>query len=233
MCDRKIGPYECCSVVEGDCLELIKQIPDGAVDAVITDPPYGMKWGGRITRGPNGTGKRTPSRHYGVTIVGDDKAFDPLPFLHFPKVILWGFQHYPERLKPGTLLVWLKRYDDGFGSFLSDGEAAWMNTGCGLYVMRDVSLQGDSNNRLHPTEKPVKIMQWCIEKAGFPMTILDPFCGSGTTLVAAKKLARHFLGFEIMPEYCAIARHRLAAVDTQLTLDWLENWTEQELFSQT
>jgi tRNA G10 N-methylase Trm11 len=59
-------------------------------------------------------------------------------------------------------------------------------------------------------------MAWCI--AGNPDTILDPFAGSGTTLVAAKKLGRHFLGFEISPEYCQIARDRLARIDAQPSL---------------
>jgi site-specific DNA-methyltransferase (adenine-specific) len=218
-CSRKIGPYDCCSVVQGDCWDLMLSIPDGVVDAIISDPPYGMSRHGRYQVGSNGDGKGRKSNRWGETVIGDDQPFDPTPlFIRFPVAVLWGFQHFPDKLSRGTLLVWLKRYDDGFGSFLSDGEAAWLNRGCGLYVMRDVSLQGESSQRLHPTQKPEAVMEWCIQKAGNPETILDPFCGSGTTLVAAKKLGRHFLGFEISPEYCEISRDRLARIEAQPNL---------------
>ncbi len=215
-CGRKIGPFECCSVVQGDSEVLCLNLLGGEVDAVITDPPYGMSWDGKVTRGPNGTGKQGPTKHYATSIVGDNKEFDPSPLFKFKRVVLWGMQHFPQHLERGTVLVWLKRYDDGFGSFLSDADCAWMNHGCGVYCQRDTSLQGEE--RVHPTQKPVAIMEWCIERAGNPEVILDPFCGSGSTLIAAKKLGRHFLGFEISAEYCDIARKRLAAIDAQPNL---------------
>jgi DNA modification methylase len=58
-------------------------------------------------------------------------------------------------------------------------------------------------------------MQWCIRLFPKAETIFDPYCGSGTTLVAAKKLGRHFLGFEISEEYCKIARERIARIEAQ------------------
>lgn len=194
------------TIFHGDCREILPHLPK--VDAVVSDPPYGMSWDGRVTRGKNGTGSVGPTRHYGVTIAGDDAPFDPSPFLGFPEVLLWGFNHYPERLSRGTVLVWLKRYDDGFGSFLSDAEVAWLNTGHGVYCRRDVSMQGESGTRIHPTQKPVGVMQWCL---GFIEggVILDPFMGSGTTLVAAKRLGRQAIGIEIEEKYCEVAVERL------------------------
>jgi len=181
------------------------------VDAVISDPPYGMSWDGRIVRGPNGTGKSGPTRHFGETIAGDDEPFDPGPWLEYPRVVLFGSNHFSARLPVGTTLVWIKRYDSGYGSFLSDAEIAWMKGGHGVYCHRDVSLQGESNNRAHPTQKPVGLMRWCIEKAGVPEggIILDPFMGSGTTLRAAKDLGRKAIGIEISEAYCEIAVKRL------------------------
>jgi hypothetical protein len=71
----------------------------------------------------------------------------------------------------------------------------------------------------HPCPKPEGWMTWAVDLASLEgETILDPFAGSGTTLVAAKKLGRHFLGFEISPEYCEIARDRLARIDAQPSL---------------
>ncbi len=189
----------------GDCLEILPSL--GKVDAVVTDPPYGMAWNGKVTRGKNGTGKQGPTRNYGETITNDDRQFDPFPWLHYSQVIMFGFQHFNDRLPPGTVLVWLKRYDSGFGSFLSDADIAWMKGGCGVYCFRDLSLQGDSNNRRHPTEKPVPLMRWCIEKT--TGTVRDPFMGSGTTGVACANLGRKFEGIEIEEKYFDIACRRI------------------------
>jgi DNA modification methylase len=193
------------TIYHADCREILPHI---VADAVVSDPPYGMNWNGKITRGKNGTGKVGPTKHFGRTIVGDSKPFNAAPFLDFPEVLLWGFNHFPHHLGPGTALVWIKRYDEGYGSFLSDAEIAWLNGGCGVYCKRDVSLQGESSNRLHPTQKPVGIMAWCL---GFikGQTILDPFMGSGTTLRAAKDLGRKAIGIEIEERYCEIAVNRL------------------------
>jgi DNA modification methylase len=71
----------------------------------------------------------------------------------------------------------------------------------------------------HPCARPLDQLEHIVEQWAKPHgTILDPFCGSGTTLVAAKKLGRHFLGFEISEQYCEIARRRLAKIDAQPSL---------------
>lgn len=195
------------AIYHGDCRDLLPLLP--SVDAIVSDPPYGMAWDGKVTRGKNGTGAVGPTRHYGTVIAGDTEPFDPSPFLEYPEVLLWGFNHYPDRLHRGTALVWLKRYDQGFGSFLSDAEIAWLNRGCGVYCRRDVSMQGESSHRVHPAQKPEALMQWCL---GFieGTLICDPFVGSGTTLVAAKRLGRKAIGIELEEKYCEIAAKRLA-----------------------
>jgi len=203
----------------GDCLDILPTLEAGSVDAVITDPPYGMKWNGKITRGPNGTGKKGATCSYGITIQNDDKSFDPLPFLNFKKVIMWGFHHYSDKLPPGSILVWVKRYDNGFGSFLSDADLAWMKGGCGVYCFRDMSLQGESMDKLHPTQKPLPLMKWCIENySEVGDLILDPFMGSGTTGVAAVQLGRRFIGIEIDPGYFEIATKRIKQAQQQMLL---------------
>jgi DNA modification methylase len=196
-----------CRLIQADCLEVLPTL-DG-VDAVVTDPPYGMNWDGKKTRGKNGTGKKGKTRNYGREIVGDNTPFDPSPLMQFPKLILWGFNHFPNALERGTALVWLKRYDGGFGSFLSDAEIAWVNSGHGVYCKRDLTLQGESSHRVHPTQKPVSIMEWCLQFVPNAHTILDPFMGSGTTGVACAKLGRRFIGIEIDPGYFDIAVRRI------------------------
>jgi len=189
------------TIYHGDCREWT-----GHADSVVSDPPYGMGWDGRVTRGPNGTGKRGPTRHHGRTIVGDDGSFDPAPWIGYDDVILWGSNHYAQRLPVGTTLVWVKRYDSGFGSFLSDAEIAWEKGGHGVYCYRDMSLQGESSQRVHSNQKPLGLMRWCVERVWG--CVLDPFMGSGTTLVAAKSLGRRSIGIEIEERYCEIAATR-------------------------
>jgi site-specific DNA-methyltransferase (adenine-specific) len=195
------------TIYHGDCRELLGEFSREA--AIVSDPPYGMRRHGRYQTGANGDGPGRRSQAFGQTVFGDDKPFDPSFMLGHPEVLLWGFNHFPQHLQKGTALVWLKRYDDGFASFLSDAEIAWLNTGCGVYCKRDMSLQAESSNRHHPSQKPIDIMQWCL---GFvkALAVIDPYMGSGTTLVAAKNLGRKAIGIEIEERYCEIAAKRLS-----------------------
>lgn len=193
----------------GDCRDILPTL--GRVDAVVTDPPYGMSWDGKVTVGKGGHGKTgAKAKHHGVTIAGDDQPFDPSPFDHIPLRLFWGFNHFPERLTKGRALVWIKRSDEGFGSFLSDAELAWCSVGHGVYCFRDQSLMGETKERAHPTQKPVPLMKWCLQQFPKAQIILDPFMGSGTTGVAAVKLGRQFTGIEIEPRYFDIACRRIA-----------------------
>jgi DNA modification methylase len=129
---------------------------------------------------------------------------------------VWGGNYFTDTLPPrGKWLIW----DKGQTDFsLADCEMAWTSLQGAtrrIQYARALALQ---DGKEHPTQKPLAVMMWNVAQIGNPDTILDPFCGSGTTLVAAKKLGRHFLGFEISPEYCDIARDRLARIDAQPNL---------------
>jgi site-specific DNA-methyltransferase (adenine-specific)/modification methylase len=106
-------------------------------------------------------------------------------------------------------LVWLKRKDSAFGSFLSDAEIAWCSEGHGVFCFKDQTLMAETHERHHPTQKPVPLMKWCIENLPAVRTIFDPFMGSGTTGVAAVQLGRKFIGCEIEPKYFDIACRRI------------------------
>lgn len=187
-----------------DCVDVL---PELSADAIVTDPPYGMKWDGRVTSGPNSNSvSNAKSWSFGRTIAGDDQLFDPSRWLSYREVILWGANHYASALPRGTMLVWIKRNDDAFGSFLSDAEVAWMKGGHGIYCFRDVGYKTDEW-RDHPTQKPETLMRWCVSQTSG--VILDPYMGSGSTLVAAKRLGRKAVGIEIEERYCEIAANRL------------------------
>jgi len=204
-------------IYHGDCREILPLLDAGSVDLVLTDPPYGIGLDTDNSRFSGGTKGHIAKRGNGVgsaagrPIIGDAKPFDP-SFLVGVGLwqIVWGWHNFPDKLPRGACLVWLKRYDEAFGSFLSDAETAWMSKGHGVYCRRDLSNNAIANDRVHPTQKPVSLMRWCIEFFPNAQTILDPFMGSGTTLRAAKDLGRKAIGIEIEEKYCEIAVKRLA-----------------------
>jgi len=195
-------------LILGDCLQVMPTL--GRFDAVVTDPPYGMKWDGKVTVGQGGHGRSgAKAKHYGKTILNDDRPFDPSPFAEIKNRLFWGFNHFPQHFGKGRALVWIKRSDEAFGSFLSDAELAWCSSGHGVYCFRDQSLMAETKHRAHPTQKPVPLMEWCIGQFPDAKTILDPFMGSGTTLVACQRMGRHGTGIELDPDYFDIACRRV------------------------
>lgn len=202
------------TIYHADCLQIIGEIE---VDAVITDPPYGMKWD---TNNARFSGGATPRKSYhsrgkawDAGVIGDDVEFDPTPFLRFERVVMFGSNHFGSRLPVGTTLVWVKRNEWAYGSFLSDAEIAWMKGGHGVYCFRDTSMNGGGANfeKLHPTQKTVKVMNWCLDKAKIPIgaTVLDPYMGSGTTAIACIRTGRKFIGIEIDESHCRTAADRI------------------------
>lgn len=192
-----------CTLYNADCREVLPTL--AKVDAVITDPPYGIGRDGQIkTTGGNGGRKAYEfmgwdgSRPDDETITAIVGAGDT--------VILWGGNYFSDLLPPSMRwLVW----DKGQRINQSDGELAWtsMQQALRICTMNRVELLTDGAE--HPTQKPVKLMRWCIEQAGNPQTILDPFMGSGTTGVAAVQMGRSFIGIEREPKYFDIACKRI------------------------
>ncbi len=186
----------------GDCLEIMPLMEPESVDLLLTDPPYGIGWDTNYSRFSRGTNNKE-------SVKNDDSPFNPIPFLSFPKIILWGANHYADKLPRGSWLIWDKRNEDGT-AFLSDGEIAWWNHGEGVYI-KPISAQWHRSTAggFHPTQKPILLMEWCIIKSESRGLVLDPFLGSGTTCVAAKNLNRKSIGIEIEHKYCEIAVKRL------------------------
>jgi len=232
-CGRKIGPYNCCSVVCGDCLSLMAALPDGCVDAVITDPPYGVGLVGKTAK-QRGGGQTIRPGEYGHP---DTRAY-------ILKVVIPAIEQCLRisrtvAVTPGARSAFLYPEPTDIGCFFSaagTGMGRWGFT-CSqpiLFYGSDPYLEhslgprpnsfgqtypNDANEIDHPCAKPMRQWKWLVGRASLEgYTILDPFLGSGTTAVAAKKLGRHFLGFEISEEYCRIARERIALVEAQPSL---------------
>lgn len=195
-----------------DCLEFMKQLPDKCVDLVLTDPPYGI-----FKRKDSGImfGKET--------IYSKDKTasdWDNRPTKEYideikrisKNYVIWGGNYMADLIgyckEPW---VWDKKtgnngYADGELAFTSyDGTLRiYHHQWCGAF--KD-SERGE--RAIHPTQKPVQLMQWCLRKTNENDLILDPFLGSGTTAVACQNLHRNFIGIEIDKKYCEIAEKRL------------------------
>jgi DNA methylase len=194
--------------------------------SIVTDPPYGTNWCTDSTRFSGGVSKnvrqkRGDGRDDWGKIEGDATPFDPSPWLNFSRVVLWGANHYAARLPVGTTLVWIKKDDRLFGTFLSDAEIGWMKTGHGVYCFRKTfapptrakEARGTTVylSPAHPTQKPVALMSWCLRRAKVLAgeTVLDPFMGSGTTGVACMRRRCHFIGVEKDERYFEIALKRI------------------------
>jgi len=206
------------TIYHGDCGDVA--IPPDA--AIISDPQYPND--GDSTRFSGGQSpyiernkQRGPGRAWKVE--GDDKTFDPIPWSTAAWVVLWGYQHFASSIPTGSVLVWLKRAPHLLGTFLSDCELGWCRGGTGVYALAHkfhaATRLGEARQNgqcVHPHQKPVKLMEWSIERSRAPNNaiVLDPFMGSGTTLVAAKNLGRKAIGIEIEERYCEIAAERLS-----------------------
>ena len=183
----------------------------GKVDAVITDPPYGM---GNLNKFGSRDNATTATNYR--PIIGDDKPFDPAHLLQLaPVVILFGANWYADKLPPsGGWIVWDKK-DGGCSDNFSDGEMAWVSNSNVLRIIHHkwrgmIKASEQNERRLHITQKPVWVMQWIIEHYTKPNNIvLDPYAGSGTTGVACLKSGRRFIGIELDPGYFAIAQRRI------------------------
>lgn len=223
----------------GDCLEVVDALlrnslnsttasletdetdPDPRKWCIVSDPPYGIGY----VHGADSGNLAGPTKFQGVAVSGDEKPFDPSPWLEFPTVALWGANHYASRLPDSACwLVWDKR-DQLFRNDQADCELAWTNLKSPARLIRHLwsGMLKDSERgqpRLHPTQKPVAVMAWCMEMAKAPAgaTVLDPYMGSGTTGIACLNTGRNFIGIEKDPGYFDVALKRIEREASQALL---------------
>lgn len=197
----------------GDCLELLPMLPK--VDAVVTDPPYGIGAGrmnlgfSRTSRMPKGDwDARTPDLAHLLAI--------DLP------TIIWGGNYFP--LPPSRcVLVWDK--GECFkGRDFAECEVAWCNLDIVARVFKyDPLARGGYALKKHPTQKPVSLMNWCLSFIPDAQTILDPYMGSGSTGIACFIRGIRFIGIEIDQTYFDIAVKRIQrAIEDQRLLALME-----------
>lgn len=200
-------------IYHADCMDILPHLQK--VDLVLTDPPYGIKAAGG-TGGDNAAQARTYEDRW------DDQPVPAHILLAAMNAGKWcavfGGNYY--QMPPSSCwLVWDKGWSGGTrtGKF-ADAELVWTNFGTAVRLIRhnwngmwQEHMGQHKEHRFHPTQKPVPVMKWCIQRAPQPVaSVLDPFMGSGTTLVAARDMGCKAIGIEIEERYCEIAVKRLA-----------------------
>lgn len=209
------------TIYNNDCLCVLDSIKIEGRVLLLTDPPYGIgensiKQTARQCRGRGNSKALADQRDYGE-FHWDAK----LERRHIDKLIscsdaqiIWGGNYYANWLPASSCwLVWDK--DNGDNDF-ADCELAWTSFPSAVRIFKwrwNGMLQGDMKHkeeRVHPTQKPLPLMKWCIEKYGKDFdVILDPFGGSMTTLVAAKLLGKRAIAIELDENYCRLGASRL------------------------
>jgi len=192
-----------CTLYLGDCLEILPTL--SKVDAVVTDPPYGInaardrnsqKWGWK-DYAASGWDKARPAKETIMAVVDAGKHS-----------VVWGGNYFTDALAPSDKwFVWDKCQSE---FSLADCELAWCSFPGAIRRISYPRSKALQDGKEHATQKPIEVMQWCIERLPKGcMSILDPFMGSGTTGVACVKLGRKFIGIEIEPKYFDIACKRI------------------------
>lgn len=188
----------------GDCREVLPTLPK--VDAIITDPPYGIS-ANKMTLGK---GKKDFDRGGAWDEGRPDIAWIP-DFARW--FCVWGGNYFADVLPPtNDILVWHKLND---GRSFSECEFAWTNAGKQARI-RQHHWSGEEKS--HPTQKPMAVMEWSLGFFPEAQSVLDPFMGSGTTGVACMKLGRRFIGIELEPRYFDIACKRIEQAQKQADL---------------
>ncbi len=243
-------------IIHGDCLEVMKGIPDGAIDMIFADPPYGHAnhvddLNARLNdyRGIEGKpiandsgedfrrvldgmlieaarilnrdcccccccGGGGPSPTFAWIAARMDSG--GLDFFHS---VIW------DKINPGLGWRYRRQHEMIMVAHRTGGKLLWGND---AIAIPNVIRLSPPRERQHPNEKPISLVTQFIEAHTVPsQIILDPFCGSGTTLVAAKMLGRRYIGIDIEKKYCDIAEERI--INTTPPLPYTPERTEQRV----
>ena len=201
LAGHSVTPYyeaEGVTLYCGDCRTIAPLLAE--CDLLLTDPPYGLR-------------DKLQGGTWGKSFEGDYKDWDAAPPPNWTLEmlmaktrwqIIWGGNYY--NLPPSRgWLVWNKPER---GLTMADAELAWTNRDCNIRTYD--SSRNPDGKRVHPTQKPLGLMSWCLNQVPEAKTVLDPFAGSGSALVAAKERGLRAIGIEANETYCKAIVARLA-----------------------
>jgi len=195
------------TIYHARCEDVLPSIDPATVGLLLTDPPYGINldtdYAGRKMRG---------GKTY-AQVAHDAQDFDPSVLLTYRRCVLWGGNNFSDALPPGGWMVWRKTNPHPFAS---ECELAWTNLT--RTIRSYASTIRPDGFGLHPTQKPVGLMRWIVDRWTEPGDlVLDPYMGSGPVAQACYELGRRYIGIELVEDYCAIAVSRLSQQTLDLT----------------
>jgi site-specific DNA-methyltransferase (adenine-specific) len=204
------------TVTTGDCTRILGDFPSGSVDLVLTDPPYITSYrprDGRTVTNDSQSDWLKPAFRELYRVLKPDSFC--VTFYGWPMADLFVSSFRESGFRPVSHLCFVKQYASFTGYTRAQHEVAYVlakgRPNKPEAPIADVLTWRYTGNKLHPTEKPVSVLIPLVEAFSNPGdVVLDPFCGSGSSLVAAKRLGRHFTGIEIDAAHAELARNRIA-----------------------
>jgi|TARA_Y100000034_G_scaffold37602_3_gene46226 site-specific DNA-methyltransferase (adenine-specific) len=195
-------------------MELMRDAPDNYWNLAIVDPPYGinMAKGAGETRG---NGKKKADLY--IPKEWDADRPDESYFIELQRVsenqVIWGGNYFADLLPPSRCwLYWQKQ----MGGTYSDGELAWTSFDA---ILKDYTKRPDQGNRIHPTQKPVKLYDWILANYASPGDrILDTHMGSGSIAIACHYFGAYLTATEIDEDYFKAACERIENETRQMDL---------------
>ena len=203
-------------VITGNCLEVLPALAPGSVDAVVTDPPYGIGFAEWDTSIPD-LKWLADARRIARTVVITPRTGQMWKWPEPDWVLCWHRPGSTQRTTTGRFSHWEPVLVYGDNPY-------WVDARTFLADTQTVGID-------HPCPKPIPVMRWLVEGSSEWKTILDPFCGSGTTGVACVQTSRNFIGIEIDPGYAEIARRRIAEAANTLWTPTVKQQEQSEMFA--
>ena len=228
----EIGEHRLLCGDSTDSDQVAKLMNGQKADMVFTDPPYGMHLDTDYTKMPESPNGAKPLKH--EKIKGDSNDFTEelinTIFSHFndtKDIFIWGADYFAELLpnkNEGSWIVWDKRVEERFDKMIGSAfELCWSKSKHKREIARFnntlFSGEADARNKIHPTQKPIKLAEWFFNKWGNQNDlIVDLYLGSGTTMVASQQLNRKCYGMEFEPKYCQGIVDRMKKLDPSLVI---------------
>ncbi len=200
-------------------IQHVEKLMDGnKADMVFTDPPYGMGLDTDYTKMPVSPNGATPLKHNkGLVDDFNPEMINVIMSLECDETFIFGADYFAEYLpekNKGSWIVWDKRVTENFDRMIgSSFELCWSKSKHKREIARFnntlFSGEPDAKNKVHPTQKPIKLIEWFINKySDLNYKIVDLYGGSGSTLIAAERLERQSFLMELDPKYCDVIVQR-------------------------
>jgi DNA modification methylase len=222
----EIGEHRLLCGDSTDTNNLDKLLQGKKPELLLTDPPYGIDYGGMLKGKGDGKGGADKNGWKSYDAPDWDKSKPENGVLQYlcqitENQIIWGGNYFTDDLPPTMgWLIW----DKGQRGFsLADGEMAWTSFNNALRIKEYSRAKANKEERNHPTQKPIEVMAWCLEYADRHSKveiklILDPYLGSGSTMVTCHQLKRKCYGMELDPKYCQVIIDRMRKLDETLII---------------